>query len=101
MIDKARCEGVLIRRMALTHTEFLRTLPAATLGWERRIEGPRIMLSRNTHRVEIHLGQEGEHKIGSLSLPQTDIELCFFGLDNAARHEFLKRFDLAYHRGGG
>jgi len=87
--------------MALTHVEFLRSLPAAAEGWSQRIEGPRILLTRSGHRVEISLGLEGERRIGSLRLPQTDVELRFVGLDDDARRAFLKRFDLAYQRGGG
>lgn len=90
-----------MRRMALTHVEFMRSLPAAVEGWTRGVEGPRILLTRDSHRVEINLGQEGERRIGSLRLPQIDVELRFFGFDDDARRAFLKRFDLAYQRGGG
>jgi len=101
MTDQAMPEDSLVRHMALTHVEFLRSLPAAAEGWVQEIDGPRILLTRDRHRVEINLGQEGERRIGSLRLPQTDVELRFFGFDDDTRRAFLKRFDLAYQRGGG
>ena len=101
MTDTTGSETALVRQMALTHKEFLRTLPAASAGWEHDTAGSRMLLSRNGLRVEIRLGAQRERRIGSLCLPQTEVELRFVGLDEDARRAFLRRFDLAYQRGGG
>jgi hypothetical protein len=87
--------------MALTHAEFLRSLPAAAAGMECRIEGARILLQDPPRRVEIRLGPEGSLALGSLRLPQTEVELRLEGFSPQAREAFLRRFALAFQRGGG
>jgi hypothetical protein len=87
--------------MALTHAEFLRCLPAASAGMSCRIEGDRVLLRDPPRRVEIRLAPEEARSIGSLRLPQTQVEVRLDGFSPQARGAFLRRFDLAYQRGGG
>ena len=98
----ANCEPqTLVRRMTITRVEFLRCLPRAAPGMKQHIEGARIRLEDSARRVGIDLGHQGEHSIGSLVLPQTEVRLQFEGFSGSEREAFLKRFDLAYQRGGG
>lgn len=89
------------RTMGLTHREFLRSLPAAVAGMAYRVQGSRIFLSDTGRRVQILLGREQERRLGSLQLPQTRVSLSLEGFSEEERKTFLRRFDLAFQRGGG
>ena len=91
----------LVRRMALTHRDFLRSLPGAAPGMESRINGPEIELSAFPRRVLISLGPEECRRLGALALPETEVRLRFEGFSEQQRQAFLERFDLAFRRGGG
>jgi hypothetical protein len=91
----------LVRRMALTHAEFLRTLPRAAPGMDCRIQGAEIQLSAPPRRVLITLDAERTRTLGSLLLPETEVHLRWEGFSPAEREAFLARFDLAFRRGGG
>jgi len=90
-----------VRRMALTHAEFLRTLPRAAPGMDCRIQGTEIELAAPPRRVRITLGPEHTRTLGALALPETEIHLRWEGFSPAERAAFLARFDLAFRRGGG
>jgi hypothetical protein len=87
--------------MGLTHVEFMRSLPAAVEGMDCRVDGPRIEIADAGRRIEILLGPEQERRLGSLALPQTQVNLSFEGFSEEQRKDFLRRFDLAFQRGGG
>jgi hypothetical protein len=89
------------RLMGLSHQEFLRSLPAAAAGMECRVEGADILLSAPEGRVRIELGPERQMRLGSLLLPQTPVRLSFDGFTGESREAFLRRFDVAFQRGGG
>jgi hypothetical protein len=91
----------LVRRMALTHAELLRSLPRAAPGMECRIQGAEIELAAPPRRVLITLGPERTRALGSLVLPETEVHLRWEGYSPAEREAFLVRFDLAFRRGGG
>lgn len=91
----------IVRQMGLSHEEFLRSLPAAVVGMDCRAEGTRIRISDGERRIEIQLGPEQQRRLGSLSLPQTRVSLILEGYSVEERETFLKRFDLAFQRGGG
>ena len=90
-----------VRRMALTHAEFLRSLPRAAPGMERRINGNVVELSAPPRRVVISLGPEQSRRLGALALPETEVRLRLEGFSVQERQAFLERFDLAFRRGGG
>jgi len=87
--------------MALTHAEFLRSLPNAASGMRLQLEDGVIQLSDLPRLLRIELGPERWHSLGSLTLPRTRVRLVFEGFSEQARQAFLDRFDLAYRRGGG
>lgn len=87
--------------MALTHAEFLRSLPSAAPGMENRVHGSEIELSAPPRRVVISLGPEQCRRLGALALPDTEVRLRFEGFSHQERQAFLERFDLAFRRGGG
>jgi len=91
----------LERDMALTHAEFLRSLPNAAPGMKLEKTDGVIQLYDPPRRLRIELGPERRHRLGSLTLPRTSIRLLFEGFSETERTAFLERFDLAYRRGGG
>jgi hypothetical protein len=90
-----------VRRMALTHAEFLRSLPRAAPHMGRRIDGAEIELSDPPRRVVISLGPEQSRRLGALALPETEVRIRLEGFSGQERQAFLERFDLAFRRGGG
>jgi hypothetical protein len=91
----------LERCMGLTHAEFLRTLPTAAPGMSIQADKGCIRLSDPPRLVLVELGPETRRTLGSLVLPETSVRLSFEGFSAEQREVFLRRFDLAYRRGGG
>lgn len=91
----------LRRDMGLTLDDFLRSLPAAVAPLTYRVEGRVFTIAHPAGAVVIALGETGERRIASLSLPVTPVEFQFNGLDEAARGRFMERFDRYFQRGGG
>jgi hypothetical protein len=91
----------VVRQMGLTHEEFLRSLPAATRGMDCRAKGDCILISNPRQAIRIELGPVRLRSLGSLALPQTRVRVRFEGFSQKEREEFLRRFDLAFQRGGG
>ena len=91
----------ITRLMGLSHKEFLRSLPAAVRGMTCHAEGAHIRIWDAQKTINIHLGPEQERRLGSLVLPQTRVTVRFEGCSAEQREAFLKRFELAFQRGGG
>lgn len=91
----------IVRLMGLSHREFMRSLPAAVVGMEYRVQGLRVLLVDRERRVQIDLGPEQQRRLGALLLPQTRVRLSFYGFSVQKRDQFCKRFDRAFQRGGG
>lgn len=91
----------LCRDMGLTLNDFIRSLPAAVAPQAYRQAGRTFTVEHPAGSVVITLGETGERRIASLSLPVTPVEFQFNGLDEAARGRFMERFDRYFQRGGG
>ena len=87
--------------MGLDRAEFLRSLGRAVAGLPWRQEGPHIQVEDPPRRVEIQLGQEQQRRLGALIMPELEVTIRFQGYSVRERDLFLRRFDLAYRRGGG
>ena len=89
------------REMGITLSEFQRTLTSAvsplTLSWEGQV----VPVNHPVGHIQINLGETSERKLGSFRLPVTPVEFLFVGLQQNERREFIERFDLYFHRGGG
>ncbi len=90
-----------IRTMAYTHAEFKRLLPYALKGRDYTDHGSRIEAIDGETRICIHLGDEYERRIASLSMPVCDITLELEGFSDDQTRAFLNKFDRTYQRGGG
>ncbi|MCP4283943.1 MAG: hypothetical protein GY792_05770 [Gammaproteobacteria bacterium] len=91
----------LSREMGLTFKEFLRTLPAAIVPLTFQLNHREVTIAHPAGTVLINLHKTGERKIASMSLPVTQVDFRFSGLDEKERKAFMDRFDLYFHRGGG
>ncbi len=89
------------REMGITLSEFQRTLPSAvsplTFSWEGRV----VTVNHPDGHIQISLGETSERALGSFRLPVTPVEFLFVGPQQNERQEFIERFDLCFHRGGG
>ena len=87
--------------MSLSRNEFAMSM-AAFLGSE-------VALERDTHRVPVASGYvdigyrelAGVRLGGLLALPRAEVSLEFAGVGEADQRVFLRRFDIAFQRGGG
>lgn len=92
----------VVKEMAMTREEFLRMLPHAMAGQAYTLNGASGGTVADAERViEIVVQERSPRRIGSLTLPVTSIELTLCGYGEAEAAEALRRFDLAYQRGGG
>ena len=89
------------RDMTITHREFLRLLPKALSGLSHKKSGNVITAESENGSIEIILGEESLRKLGSLELPRTEVRIELNSHSEIAASRFIKRFDLAYQKGGG
>lgn len=97
-------EHTLQREMTISHREFHRLLPAAVPGYQINGAGTiaiRVQRPEHNQLLEIALGTERQRTLGALKLPVTDVRLRFSGFSETEFEAFLRRFDMAYQRGGG
>ncbi|MCW8882025.1 MAG: hypothetical protein OQL17_02340 [Sedimenticola sp.] len=92
---------MLSRDMGLTLEDFIRSLPSAIAPLTYQVEGRQFTIEHPNGSVVIALGETGERRIASLSLPVTPVDFQFNGLDETARSHFMQRFDRYFQRGGG
>lgn len=93
----------LQREMSISHRDFQRLLPAAVPGYRLSGDGSqhRIQQPDSDRLLTIELSPERKRRLGALCLPVTDVHFRFTGFDQAGFETFIKRFDLAFQRGGG
>ena len=87
--------------MGLTLEDFLRNLPAAVGHSRYRVDGRQAVIDHPQGDISICLQPTIRRKLGALSLPATPVEFRFTGLDEAARRQFMARFEKYFQRGGG
>jgi hypothetical protein len=86
--------------MSLTPQEFIDTLARLSPS-TRDFAGAHVLpVAGGTVRIEF-TPQTSVTLGGLLALPRAKVTISFDGVDNAARDAFLKRFELAFQRGGG
>ncbi len=95
-------EAVVIEKeMAVTHSDFFRSLPNALQGEQCSIEGILVRILSASGTWTIELGPEGWRKIALLSLPRTRVKLIFEDYSERDRQNALDRFYRAFQRAGG
>lgn len=87
--------------MSIDRADFLRLLPAALGGIPFSLHDDEIEAHSGARRIRIRLSRAGTRSMGSLQLPRLQVTLDLAGFPERERSEFLRRFDLAFQRGGG
>lgn len=87
--------------MSITRAEFLRLLPAALGGMPFICSDERFRARDEHGEVIIELSGAGTRQLGALSLPTLAVTLSLNGGSEQAWAECRRRFDQAFHRGGG
>ena len=87
--------------MSISHKEFLRLLPRAVKGAAITRQDNRVTITTEAGQVTITLAPETIRKLSLLEFPVTILTMEFHDFSPAGQTAFLKRFDLAYQRGGG
>ena len=89
------------REMGCTRAELLEWLPGATGQAPLTIDGGGVTATTPGGSVRISMEEKAPRRLGSMALPVLAVTFRFRDLDEAARAEFLRRFDLYTRRGGG
>jgi hypothetical protein len=92
---------IISREMGCTRQELVGWLPRAVGDATFEVVGDRILIHPGQGQVQIELRQAPARRLGLLCLPVLRVTIQFSGLSQAAREQFLHRFDLATRRGGG
>ena len=92
---------MLTREMSITHKEFLRLLPLAVQGASVNRRDNLLTVKTASGRLTITLAPQTTRKLGLLEFPVTTVTMEFHDFNPSDQAAFLKRFDLAYQRGGG
>ncbi|HYA19081.1 MAG TPA: hypothetical protein VEG25_00310 [Burkholderiales bacterium] len=89
------------REMAISHADFLRTLPSALNNKRYALNGDKITLQSENRTLQIFLSPEFSRQLGSVSLPVTHVEFVFSGYSAPEVDRIIERFEMYYRRGGG
>jgi hypothetical protein len=87
--------------MAITYAELLRILPLAIEGRRYRVRDGEILIFEVDRKISIKLLKENVRVIAALRLSMINIEFSFQGYSKADIEDFMRRFKLHFHRGGG
>ena len=94
-------KDTFVREMSISHSDFFRLLPKAVKSYPYQQQDKEIKISLDGDEICITLSEERSRKIGSLTLPVTDVAFQVKNVAENTRNEFFKQFDRAYQRGGG
>ena len=89
------------RDMACTEADWLRWLPDA-IGdhhWKRQERTVGVRIGDGALGLKWQVAEP--RTIALVVMPRLAVSFRFAGVDEAARHAFMKRFDLYMQRGGG
>lgn len=89
------------KEMGVSHADFYRLLPRAMGDTAYRVEGTTVHGTLQSGTVSIELGEQKMRRIALLGIPYAEVTFSFDGVDESARTEFMRYFDLRFQRGGG
>jgi len=88
--------------MTISAAEFARTLRRFARPWRmRELADGQWKIHWPQGTVVITLKALPPLRAGALTLPRHAVSFAFFAMPSTARREFLARFDMSFHRGGG
>ncbi len=92
-----------VRVMAITHTEFLRSLIPLKKSYSYKVDPTKtlITITDGPRQINIKLGPENISQLGALQMPSTEVKFSFTAFSPSELDEFWRLFDLSFQRGGG
>ncbi len=98
MAESAAC---FEREYGCTEAEWLGWLPGAVRGRALSLTPGGAEVSIGEGRLMLRWKTLPPRRIALLAMPRMDVRFAFEGIDEPARGEFLRYFDLFMQRGGG
>mgnify|MGYP003445747714 CR=1 FL=1 len=89
------------RDMGCTEAELLHWLPGATRHRPMDVSAGRAVIPIGAGRLELRWHELPARQIALLRMPRLAVSFAFEAVDDAARREFMRHFDLYTQRGGG
>ncbi len=89
------------REMGCTEREWLGWLPNALGVHPYQVGTQSLTAQIGDATLELSWRTAEPRAIGLARIPRLLVSFRFAGLDDAQRHQFMKRFDLYMQRGGG
>lgn len=90
------------REQGFSEADWLRCLPGAVREHALALPSPgRAVVSIGTGSLELGWTVLPPRRLGIVQLPRMAVTYRFEGVKAAARHEFMRFFDLYTQRGGG
>jgi hypothetical protein len=90
----------LALEMTITKADFLRLLPGATEQPFQQ-DGKDFSQGSGPRGISLRITELPRLPLGAINLDRLRIEITFRGYTTREQNEFLARFRLQYHRGGG
>ena len=92
----------IVKDMALTRAEFLRSMEVVMQGLDYRVDGAVVTAGSADRGIRITMDPLPPRRLsGLLSMPRAQVHISFHGYDQSEQAEFLTTFDRALQRGGG
>ena len=89
------------REAGCTEAEWLAWLPAAVGDRPVRLAPGSAQVDIDGGTLQLAWQELPPRRIALITLPRLAVRYRFENVDDAARHAFMKRFDLYMQRGGG
>ena len=90
------------RDQAFSEADWLRCLPGAVRDHAIELPAPgRALVLIGAGTLELQWTMLPPRRLGIVQLPRMAVRYHFDGVDDAARNEFMRYFDLYTQRGGG
>lgn len=89
------------RDMGCTESEWLRWLPAALGDHPCTVQPQLAQVQLPGGILQLQWHAAPPRVIAQVRMPRLVVQFQFVGVDEAARHAFMTRFDLYMQRGGG
>jgi hypothetical protein len=89
------------REMGCTEREWLSWLPRAVREHALALSAGQAVVAIGPGRLLLHWQTLPPRQIALARFPRLAVSFRFEGVDDAARHSFMRYFDLYMQRGGG
>ena len=103
MFDRQRLGEAFEREHGATEAEWLQQLPGAVGAHELAIDATagQARVAIGSGELQLHWQVLPPRQIALIRLPRLRVQYRFSGVDDVARLDFLRYFDLYMQKGGG